>query len=1267
MGSRRQDRMAFRLDASSCIDTLDGVLSARRISRVPALDLRHPPVPIRAKPHPGGPMITGCLGIVGVPLLSHLGSTLIFPDRIRELHRQWDASTIQRLYFPEHPTDEERALSATSAYVAQFYSQGPTSPQRSQTALMPRATPTSALEAESSTQAAMRAKLHSIREERDRLRCELVDSRTEVGDYRELQTELARARVTILDREMARLSATLDRTRARARRAPIPRISGRPHFALARTYAALSRPSSAKGCWPMFMFLFLPCAEVNPPALAHSQSLPTHAPPPPTPAGVSPAYSGAPSMHLPPPTSLGAPLPRVLPASSTSDDHARIAALEGTRTESRILELHASFGTRANSRPDLLNSTDTSPGECGCSRPANNAHVHGSPVHQPLSAATGPHGRPSSTGNILIFRSGLVRATTGLHTGPSRSLYRPSTDGFSGVKRTCSSSPSSRRTSSLPERRLKRMEETIRALQANETRPNASYGDCSLFLDMRLPLKVRIPEFKTYEGTTDPRQHLRHYRGKMLQYWDCEEFVIHSFQDSLSGSALDWFKSLKAEDIPTWADLSRKFIDQFEEYATKWRAQAAKHIPPISEVQQIQLFYSTLRGVYYSHLLAHTSSFSNLIEAGKKLDLGIKLGRMEGPTSKGEESSKKASVTTTSSSGRRGKEISVNAVNPAHTTPQQYSAPGVESPSTGAAESCFTRSTGRRHAIPISQAVHTSTCSPFSTYIDNSLRAIRFSRYPRARTLTRPLKISLNTANIIKANPLFDHRSSSGSSINMITICTLGEDANAQDNPLPFVIDYTLEKPTVGFAGHMASPAPFVVDIPTREPYSDNKVPWTYEGGIGGIEQQFSVMGVTRSGRVYENPVIIDKGKASTAEVGVVPESTPFPSKRMNVDLNGVRPSETAVRAFDGSQREANEEIDFLIDVGPCSFSITFQKLITVKGEEDYAIYKETAVPYISVGDDENLPFHSFETISFIRDYGKIGPFRADPMIGKVLLRHNYIPSADLEARGQGINRPIEVEEYKNRRGLGFRRSCHEIIEARKGNHLHGLATHYGKLNRGIPVPPLSHFFPGPPHIIGGTLDGPSSDSDDTPVALSTVYAFTEEIPSWVHIRLVQENEGLDNWTSVPRYSAVIADMLHSNPNLRHFDSNPFEERLEESLRRLEDHQITSVEPTEEINVGIEEESRTLKIGTALDPAQRARMIDFLREYQEFPPKRQQLRRQRASLLLRIKEEVVKQINAGFLEVCNYSEWVANIVPVEKKDGRVRVCVDYRDLNKASP
>ena len=48
----------------------------------------------------------------------------------------------------------------------------------------------------------------------------------------------------------------------------------------------------------------------------------------------------------------------------------------------------------------------------------------------------------------------------------------------------------------------------------------------------------------------------------------------------------------------------------------------------------------------------------------------------------------------------------------------------------------------------------------------------------------------------------------------------------------------------------------------------------------------------------------------------------------------------------------------------------------------------------------------------------------------------------------------------------------------------------------------------------------------------------------------------------------------------------------------------------------------------------------------------QKLRRVKPKMLLKIKEEVRKQFDAGFLEVAKYLEWVANIVPVLKKDER---------------
>ncbi|PKI58116.1 hypothetical protein CRG98_021495 [Punica granatum] len=133
-------------------------------------------------------------------------------------------------------------------------------------------------------------------------------------------------------------------------------------------------------------------------------------------------------------------------------------------------------------------------------------------------------------------------------------------------------------------------------------------------------------------------------------------------RDSLAGAALDWYMSLKSADIPTWADLSSKFIDQYRYYAETLPTLLELNTMEMTERQGFEAY--AVKGAYYLHLLAHTSSFPNLIDIGKKLDIGVKLGKIEGPTEKKEgESSKKAATGTPSAGNRRGRDASVNAVN----------------------------------------------------------------------------------------------------------------------------------------------------------------------------------------------------------------------------------------------------------------------------------------------------------------------------------------------------------------------------------------------------------------------------------------------------------------------------------------------------------------------------------------------------------------------------------------------------------------------------
>ena len=52
---------------------------------------------------------------------------------------------------------------------------------------------------------------------------------------------------------------------------------------------------------------------------------------------------------------------------------------------------------------------------------------------------------------------------------------------------------------------------------------------------------------------------------------------------------------------------------------------------------------------------------------------------------------------------------------------------------------------------------------------------------------------------------------------------------------------------------------------------------------------------------------------------------------------------------------------------------------------------------------------------------------------------------------------------------------------------------------------------------------------------------------------------------------------------------------------------------------------------------------------------------------LKVKEEHEKLLKAKFIRPIRYVQWLANIVPVMKKNGKLWVCEDFRDLNVATP
>ena len=123
---------------------------------------------------------------------------------------------------------------------------------------------------------------------------------------------------------------------------------------------------------------------------------------------------------------------------------------------------------------------------------------------------------------------------------------------------------------------------------------------------------------------------------------------------------------------------------------------------------------------------------------------------------------------------------------------------------------------------------------------------------------------------------------------------------------------------------------------------------------------------------------------------------------------------------------------------------------------------------------------------------------------------------------------------------------------------------------------------------------------------------------------------------------------------------------LPEELARLLKQEERVIQPHQEsleiVNLGTEDEKKEVKIGSALEESVKKGLIELLHEYvdvfawsyQDMPgldtdivvhrlplkedcsPVKQKLRRTRPDMAVKIKEEVQKQFDAGFLAVTSY-------------------------------
>ncbi|GLJ21626.1 hypothetical protein SUGI_0402520 [Cryptomeria japonica] len=155
----------------------------------------------------------------------------------------------------------------------------------------------------------------------------------------------------------------------------------------------------------------------------------------------------------------------------------------------------------------------------------------------------------------------------------------------------------------------------------------------------------------------------------------------------------------------------------------------------------------------------------------------------------------------------------------------------------------------------------------------------------------------------------------------------------------------------------------------------------------------------------------------------------------------------------------------------------------------------------------------------------------------------------------------------------------------------------------------------------------------------------------------------------------------------------PEDGRLDILPSSYEEKSSMLVEETIKTNIGTEEVPHNIFLAKSLTESERSKFISFFKKrqinfawsYADMPgldpdlvmhhlivkpgakPVKQKLRKMHPQVALLVKAELEKLLDVRFIRPIDYPEWISNLVPVSKPDRSIRICTDFRDINKACP